>query len=91
MFDYKPLATPMVQNLKLTCVEDNNLVDPTLYTPLIGSLMCLVNTRSDIFYLVNTLTLFMVEPHQYHWKDDKLVLRYLRGTIHYSMMYFGDV
>eukprot|EP00253_Pinus_taeda_P035647 PITA_35647 len=42
---------------------------------LIGSLMYLVNTRSDICYTVNTLRQFMVEPKRVHWATTKHVLR----------------
>jgi hypothetical protein len=36
---------------------DSNFVDPSLYKLLIGSLMYLVNTRLDICFVVNTLSL----------------------------------
>eukprot|EP00253_Pinus_taeda_P014399 PITA_14399 len=54
---------------------------------LIGSLMYLVNTRPNIFYAVNTLSQFMVEPKRAHWAADKHVLRYLQGTIDYGLLY----
>jgi hypothetical protein len=85
MFNYKPFATPIVPNLLLNFVEDVDLVDPTLFMQLIGSLMYLVNTRPDICYATNTLTRFLVEPRQSHWKYGKHVLGYLKGTIHYGM------
>jgi hypothetical protein len=88
MLECKPLITPMVPNLKLICDEDTNLVDPTLYLQLIGSLMYLVNTRPNVFYAVNTLNKFMVEPCQSHWKAGKHVLRYLKGTIQYGMVFW---
>jgi hypothetical protein len=39
MLDCKPLATPIMPNLKLTCDEDVELVNPTLYGQWIGSSM----------------------------------------------------
>jgi hypothetical protein len=45
MMDCKPLATPMAPNLKLHADLDSDLVDPSMYRQLIGSLMYLVNTR----------------------------------------------
>jgi hypothetical protein len=44
----KPMATPMVSNLKVTTL-DLELVDPMLHMQLIGSLMNLVNTKLDMF------------------------------------------
>jgi hypothetical protein len=46
MLNCKPLATPMVTNLKNLSVSssDSDEIYPTMYKPLIGSLMYLVNT-----------------------------------------------
>jgi hypothetical protein len=60
MMDCKSITTPMVTNLKTLGASDSD--DPTMYMQLIGSLMYLVNTRSNIFFAVNTLGQFMVEP-----------------------------
>jgi hypothetical protein len=38
---------------------DSGDIDPHLYGQFIGSLMHLVNTRMDIFYVVNVLSQFM--------------------------------
>jgi hypothetical protein len=64
-----------------------------MYIKLIGSLMYLVNARSDICFAVNTLSLYMVEPRHVHWMATKHMLRYLRGMIGYGLRYVssGDV
>jgi hypothetical protein len=49
--------------------------------------MYLVNTRPDICYVVSALSQFMSQPRQLHWVVAKHVLRYLRGTIGYSLRY----
>jgi hypothetical protein len=49
--------------------------------------MYLVNTRPDIFFAINTLSQFMVEPRRLHWVEEKHVLRYLRGTVDYGLSY----
>jgi hypothetical protein len=59
----------------------------TMYRQLIGSLMYLVNTRLDIFLVVNTLIQFMVEPRHFYWVATKHVLRYLHGTARYGLRY----
>ena len=56
MEDCKPMSTPMTTNWKKLHASDSELVDPTLYRQLIGSLMYLVNTRPDICFAVNTMT-----------------------------------
>ena len=48
MLDCKSMATPMDTNLKLISDESSELVDMNQYRYIIGSLMYLTNTRSDI-------------------------------------------
>jgi hypothetical protein len=55
MGDYNPMTTPMITNLKKLSSSYLELVDPTLYRKLIGSLMYLVNPMQDIFFVMNTL------------------------------------
>jgi hypothetical protein len=87
MMDCKSMDTPMNADIRKVKVLDSNPVDPSLYRQLIGSLMYLVNTRPDIFFAVNTLSQFQVEPRQEHWIAAKHVLRYIRGTINYGLIY----
>eukprot|EP00253_Pinus_taeda_P027606 PITA_27606 len=67
--------------------SDDEDVDPTLYRQLIGFLMYLVNTRPDIYFVVNTLSQFMVEPKRMHWTTAMHILRYVCGTIEYGLRY----
>ena len=49
--------------------------------------MYLVNTRLDICYAVNQISQVMVKPTKLFWKVGKHVLRYLRGTYEYRLLY----
>jgi hypothetical protein len=62
--DCKSMTTPMVANLKKLSESssDSDLIDPTMYRQLIGSLMYLVNTKPDICYAVNALSQFTSQP-----------------------------
>ena len=92
MMDCKSMATPMMKNMKKMgdSSSDSYLVDPTMFRKLIGSLMYLVNTRSDICFAVNTLSRYMVEPRHVHLVTTKHVLRYLHDTIGYGLRYVSD-
>ena len=57
MMDRKPMSIPMTMNLKKLSdvVADLDLVDPTVYRQLVGSLMDPVKTRPGICFTVSTL------------------------------------
>ena len=54
---------------------------------LIGSLMHLVNTRTDISFAVKYLSQFMVDPQRVHWTAVKHILRYIKGTMENGLVY----
>jgi hypothetical protein len=84
------MTTPMTINLKPLSDKSSDLVDPTMYRQLIGSLIYLVNTRPNIYFAVNTLNQHMVEPRQVHWIAAKHMLRYLHGTVGYGLRYVSS-
>eukprot|EP00253_Pinus_taeda_P021226 PITA_21226 len=87
MEDCRPMSTPMITNWKKLHASDSELVDPTLYRKLIGSLMYLVNTRPDIRFAINTMSQCMCEPRKVHWVAAKHILRYLQGIVNYGLDY----
>ena len=94
MVDCKPVTTPMELDFKKLSGSAAGpvLQNATEYRQLIGALMFLVKSRSDICFAVNTLSQHMVEPHHSHWIGAKKLLRYLRGTITHGLRYtVGDV
>jgi hypothetical protein len=58
MMDCNYMATPMVTDMRKLRDSYSDLVDSSLYQQLVGSLMYLVNTRSNIFFFVNMLSHF---------------------------------
>jgi hypothetical protein len=46
-----------------------------------------MNTRLDICYVVNQLSQTMVKPTKLFWKAGKHVLRYLKETSEYGLLY----
>ena len=81
------MAIPLVSNWRKIDASGSNGFDHTLYRQLIGSLMYLVNTRLDINFAVNSLSQFMVDPRRVHWTAAKHILRYIRGTVEYGLVY----
>ena len=75
------MATPMDTNMKLLSDETSELVYMTQYRQIcFESLMYLTNTRSDICFVVNTLSRYLGSPRCVHLIIAKHVMRYLKGT-----------
>lgn len=91
MLDANPVSTPMECNVRLGLSkneEENQSNSDVPYQSLIGSLMYLaVNTRPDIAYAISYLSQFNTCFNTSHWIAAKRVLRYLKGTINYSLTY----
>ena len=90
MMDYKAMNTPIASNMKLLSDASSETIDATMYCQMICSLMYLMNTRPDIFFVVNTLTQFLKDPRYVHMISAKNILRYLKGTINYGLKYEAD-
>jgi len=87
MLNCNPTATPMEARLKLNKRIEDEVVRPTAYRSIIGSLRYIVNTRPDLSYSVGVVSRFMEAPTKAHWGAVKQILRYLKGTIDYGCRY----
>lgn len=87
MLNCNATATPMEARLKLSKRIEDEVVNPTAYRSIIGSLRYLVNTRPDLAYSVGVVSRFMEAPTKAHWGAVKHILRYLKGTAGFGCMY----
>ena len=68
--------------------ESPELEDPRLYREIVGSLIYLMTcTRADICYVISILSQFMSKPTMAHLNLAKFVLRYIKGTSTYGLIY----
>ena len=79
--DSKIVDTPIEYNCRLNSHDDESLSDTTLYKQLVGSLIYLTVTRSDISYAVHVVSQFMAAPRSPHYAIVLRILRYLKGII----------
>ena len=93
MEECKTVPTPQVAKQYLTAGDPEHQDASMLnkpYRPLIGKLLYLARgTRPDIANTVRELSRFSSQPTMEHWTACKRLLRYLRGTCHYRLSYYG--
>jgi Reverse transcriptase (RNA-dependent DNA polymerase)/Integrase core domain/GAG-pre-integrase domain len=91
MSECKPVSTPMDPGTKLTKADPTEVLTPedkTAYQSIVGSLMyTMLGTRPDIAYAVGSVSQFNSAPGVQHMTAVKRILRYLKGTAHYGLVY----
>jgi hypothetical protein len=87
--DSKPVNLPISdRNTLIKGKATEQQTDQNLYQQAIGSLTWIAKgTRPDIQYSVGQLSQYCNEPTVRHWNAVLRVLRYLKGTIGYSILY----
>ena len=90
----KQVAIPIQPNHKLTAdlIDEQEklrtVVDSTTYRQAIGKLMYLMTcSRPDICYAVSVLSRFMTVPREKHWRFVKHLLRYIKSTRDYALIF----
>ena len=87
MQECKATITPTVMGLKLSRNDSSKDFDPSLYKSIVGSLMYLTANRPDIMHAVSLIFRFMEKPKEAHWQATKRILRYVKGTKRFGILY----
>ena len=89
MKDSNPKSIPCDINVnKFNCEESKLLENPTLYREIVGSLIYIMScTRPDLSYIVTKLSQYMNKPTKAHLNYAKDVLRYLKRTVNYDLVF----
>lgn len=90
MLNCKPTVTPIDTNVKLSLDVGRELEDPTMYRKIVGSLIYLTLTRPDLALTVGVLSRFMQKPRKPHLEAARRVLRYIKYTMSYGVMFKKD-
>jgi hypothetical protein len=85
--DAKPIKTPMGTNGHLDLVMGGKSVDQKVYRSMIGSLLYLCASRSDIMLYVCMCARFQADPKEVHLRVVKRILRYLVYTTKFGLWY----
>lgn len=79
------VENPLEVNKKNNEYEER--VDGTEYKQLVGSLRFLCNSRPDIMFSVGLLSRFMSDPRKSHMIAAQQMLRYIKGTIDFGVLF----
>ncbi|PHT42264.1 hypothetical protein CQW23_16289 [Capsicum baccatum] len=83
----KEMETPMEMNLKMNKDEGKLPKDARSFQQVVGSLIHLTITRSEIAYSVGVISQFMQDPRTPHLEASKRILCYIKGLVDYGLMY----
>jgi hypothetical protein len=87
MENAKPIKTPMGTNGHLDLDIGGKSVDQKVYRSMIGSLLYLCASRSDIMLSVYLCARFQSNPKECHLKAFKRIMRYLVHTSYLGLWY----
>lgn len=80
-------STPVDCRNKLSKIDGEEKVNPTMFRRLVGKLRFLTCTRPDILYGVGVISRYMEDPTLSHMEAAKRILRYIKGTLDYGLFY----
>jgi len=81
MLGAKLVSFPMEQNHRLQSDSGSPILDGSRYRRLVGCLLYLTITRSNLTYSVHIFSQFMQDPRQTHWDAAIELLRYLKSCL----------
>jgi hypothetical protein len=89
MLDCNPVSTPMDSSMRLIPAADGDgFADVKEYQQIVGELQfASLVARPDISCAVGTLSQFNIKPTSLHLAAAKRVLRYLKGTADWGIVY----
>ena len=85
--DAKSIHTPMGTNGHLDLDTSGNMLDQKLYRSMIGRLLYVTASKSDVMFSVCVCARFQASPRESHLKATKRILRYLKHTQNVGLWY----
>ncbi|RDX58041.1 Copia protein, partial [Mucuna pruriens] len=87
MLDCNSAQTPVDCGIKLEKNKSDRSIDATLYKQIVGSLRFLCRIRPNIAYGVGLISRFMNHLRLSHLLSAKRILRYMKGTLDYGLLF----
>ena len=87
MFESKSVNNPIMPGFKMSRDDHGVTVDETYFKQMMGSLMYLIGTHPDIMFSISLISRYLAKPTELHLQAAKKILRYLKGTTNYGILY----
>lgn len=87
MFDCNSILTPTEIGLVLEKEGTEELINPTYFRHIIGSLRYLCSTRPDLGFSVGLIRKFMETPRVLHLLAAKIIMHYVKRTMDYGIVF----
>ena len=84
------METPIEVNHRLNDQDGRLLIDDGQYQNLVGKLIYLALTRSDIAFVVGVISQFMHVPRTPHLEATFRILRYLKSALGRSLLFSNN-
>ncbi|XP_019438962.1 PREDICTED: uncharacterized protein LOC109344663 [Lupinus angustifolius] len=91
MLDYKPVIGPVEGKVGSNDSATEKPIDPTLYRHIVGCLRFICQSRLEITYVAGVINRHMANPKQSHIIAAKRIMRYLKGTMNYGIMFPNQI
>ena len=84
------MERPLVKKICPQTQQEAKCIKNIPYVSTVGSLMyAMLCTRPNICYVVGIVSRYQFNSCEAYWKAVKRILRYLKGTVDYSLCYQG--
>ena len=90
----KSVATPFALHFKMSSrlcpitEDEKGHMSHISCSNVVGNLMyAMICTRPDLAHVVSVVSRFMHNPGKEHWNAVKWILRYLKGTFHFGLLF----
>nr|GFC67237.1 uncharacterized mitochondrial protein AtMg00810-like [Tanacetum cinerariifolium] len=90
MENYDTVSSPMVEQAKLKLDLVGKPVDHTDYQSMIGSLMYVTSSRTDIMFATCMCARYQADPNEHHVSAVKRIFHYLKWTINLGLWHPKD-
>ena len=84
-------GVPLFDDQRPKTLEEENMMRQIPYASAVGSLIyAMLCTKPDIYYSVGMVSRYQSNPGLKHWQAVKHILKYLRRTRDYMLVYHSE-